>query len=79
MDQVLSNGFRDAIRKATELSESDDRYDKFAAIAIFSISLGKYISRTAQTHLEKLTGDADQEIAAYAKKVLESVNLLPRE
>lgn len=79
MKLTLASGFKEATRRATELSESENRLDKFAAIAIFSIVQEKPISRTAETNLEKLTNDADQEIAAYAKSVLESVRLKPRD
>lgn len=79
MNPTLLSGFREATMRATQLSESGNRLDRFAAIAIFSNVQGKFISRTAETHLEKLANDADQEIADYAKSVLESVPLMPRD
>ncbi|MDX7081871.1 hypothetical protein [Serratia marcescens] len=77
MSHILASGFAEAIKRATVISEVGTRDDKFAAIAIFSISNGKYISRTAQTNLERLAQDPDKEVAEYAKHVLASVNLMP--
>lgn len=80
MSLYIGNGFTEAIKGAVVLSESANNADKFVAITVFSVSSvsgGKYISRTAQTHLERLAKDEDKEVSEYATHILSLVTLTP--
>ncbi|HCM7226064.1 TPA: hypothetical protein N3282_001401 [Klebsiella aerogenes] len=67
----------DLLLRAMELKDSNNYVDRLVAITAFAFPSGKYVSKSAETHLKTLASDPVPAVAEFAKEALNRCNLMP--